>query len=116
LSACSSDKGIMKVKTSEWLEVVAWYRGREILFSELIANCLIWKGYLVASIVKCLILINVNREGYIRSTKQQLGAWEPSQHLLEGGENPRQPVLRWPVAGPAACIMTSGKQYNTKVP
>jgi hypothetical protein len=50
----------------------------------------------------------------MRSMQLQLGIWEPSQHLLENRGKPRKPVLRWPVAGPSGCILTtslqSGKQ------
>jgi hypothetical protein len=30
--------------------------------------------------------------GCVRSSQQQLGTWEPSQHLLEGRGKPRKPV------------------------
>jgi hypothetical protein len=42
--------------------------------------------------------------------QQQLGIWEPSQHLLEDRGNPRKPVSRWPVAGPSGCILTTSQQ------
>jgi hypothetical protein len=33
----------------------------------------------------------------MRSMQEQLGIWEPSQHLLEDRGKPRKPVSRWPV-------------------
>jgi hypothetical protein len=50
---------------------------------------------------------------------EQIGIWEPSQHLLEDRGKARKPVSRWPVAGPFGCILTasqqSGKQKLKKV-
>jgi hypothetical protein len=50
----------------------------------------------------------------------ELGIWETSQHLLKDRRKPRKPVLRWPVAGPSGCMLTtsqqSGKQKITKIP
>jgi hypothetical protein len=42
----------------------------------------------------------------MRSLQQQLGIWEPSQHLLEDRGKPRKPVSRWPVAGPYLSSLT----------
>jgi hypothetical protein len=39
-----------------------------------------------------LILINLYREGCMRSAQYQLGTWELSQHLLEDEGKPRNPV------------------------
>jgi hypothetical protein len=46
-----------------------------------------------------LILINLYREGCMRSAQYQLEPWELSQHLLEDEEKPRKPVSRCPDAG-----------------
>jgi hypothetical protein len=34
----------------------------------------------------------------MRSMQQQLGTWEPSQHLLKDRGKPRKPVSSWPEA------------------
>jgi hypothetical protein len=47
--------------------------------------------------------------------KQQLGTWEPSQHLLEDRGKPRKPVSRWPVAGPSGCILTTEAETRLNI-
>jgi hypothetical protein len=47
--------------------------------------------------------MNIHQEGCMRSTQQQLGTWEPSQHSLEDRAKPGEPVSRWLVAGGPVC-------------
>jgi hypothetical protein len=52
----------------------------------------------------------------MRRAQEQLGAWEPSQHLLEDGGKQRKPVSRRPVAGLSEHTLSSSqhscKQHN----
>jgi hypothetical protein len=51
-------------------------------------------------------------EGLHEKQQQQLGTWEPSQHLFKDRGKPRKPVSRWPVAGFSGCILTSSQQSD----
>jgi hypothetical protein len=39
---------------------------------------------------------------------------EPSQHLLKDRGKPRNPVTKWPVAGPSGCTLTFNQQSGKK--
>jgi hypothetical protein len=46
----------------------------------------------------------------MRCAQEQLGTWEPSQHLLEDRGKPSKPARRLPVAGHSGYIVTPSQE------
>lgn len=86
-----SDKSGMKVKV---LEVVVWATGRGVIIFWISVELRNLKKTIWWSLQRwCLISINLNWEGCMKSTQKQLEYWKQFQHLLNGGEKQQQQIV-----------------------